>query len=45
MKDDGISYVIEEELITKYGGFSVDYSTNWLSKGFRIQPSYGGSSC
>lgn len=29
----------------QYGGFEVDYSTSWLSKGFRVRASYGGSSC
>lgn len=45
MKDDGINYVVEDELIDRYGGFVVDYSTNWLYKGFKVSASHGGSSC
>lgn len=45
MKDDGINYVVEDELIDSYGEFLVDYSTNWLYKGFKIQAGHGGSSC
>ena len=45
VKEDGVNYVTEKELIDKYGSFVVDYSNGWLYKGFKIQPSYGGSSC
>lgn len=45
VEDDGINYVVEDDLVSKYGGFSVDYSTNWLHKGFTVKPSYGGSNC
>lgn len=45
IEDEGINYVVEDELIKKYGGFEVDYSTGWLYKGFKVRASYGGSSC
>jgi len=45
MKDDGINYVVEDELIDRYGEFVVDYSSSWLYKGFKVQAGRGGSSC
>ena len=45
VKEDDISYVVEKDLIKKYGGFIVDYSKTWLYKGFRVQAQYGGSGC
>lgn len=45
VENDGVNYVVEDDLINRYGGFDIDYSNNWLSKGFRVSPSRGGSSC
>ena len=42
---EGVTYVAEKELVNKYGGFKVDYSDSWLTKGFKINATYGGSRC
>lgn len=42
---DGIKYLVEEELIQKYGGFEIDYSNGWLYRGFHVRPNSGGSFC
>lgn len=41
----GVNYVIGKELIDQFQGFEIDYVKGFLSKGFQIKPSYGGSSC
>lgn len=45
VKDDELNYVVEKDLIDRYGGFEVDYSKGWLYKGFEVRTNKGGSSC
>lgn len=39
------NYLVDKELIETYGTFNVDYTNDWLRKGFHIVPNRGGSSC
>lgn len=39
------TFLVEEGLADSFGKFTVDYSNNWLRKGFSIIPDRGGSSC
>lgn len=36
---------MEEELVDSFGTFTIDYSDNWLRKGFSVTPDRGGSNC
>lgn len=38
-------FVVENELVEVFKGFTVDYSDNWFGKGFMIRAQMGGSSC
>lgn len=42
---ENVNYVVEEDLLKKYGNFEIDYVNSFLSKGFQVRPSSGGSSC
>jgi len=42
---DGQKIVIERELVDRFRGFSVEYTENWLGKGFAVHARMGGSSC
>lgn len=42
---DSINYVVEKELLDRFGGFEIDYSNSFLYKGFRIRVAQGGSTC
>lgn len=42
---DGLTFVVEEDLTETYDSFKVDYSDNWLRKGFHVTSNIGGSSC
>lgn len=44
-KIENINYIVEKDLLEKYGGFKIDYTNGWLYKGFKIMPMNGGSSC
>lgn len=39
------SYLVDKDLINIYGAFTIDYTDDWLRKGFHISPDRGGSSC
>jgi len=45
VKNDDFNFVIEEGLSQNYGKFTVDYSDNWLKRGFSIIPDRGGAGC
>ena len=45
IKDNDFSFVIEEGLSKNYGKFTVDYSNNWLKRGFSVIPDRGSSGC
>lgn len=45
-EQEGIKFVVDTDLVERYGGFEVDYSMSWFAKGFLVRPSYGPvSSC
>lgn len=39
------TFLLEEELVDNFGAFTIDYSDNWLRKGFSVVPDRGGSTC
>ena len=39
------TFLLEEELVDNFDAFTIDYSDNWLKKGFSVVPDKGGSSC
>ena len=45
IKSDEFEFIVEEGLSDNYGKFTIDYSDNWLKKGFSVIPDRGGSSC
>lgn len=45
IKTDDFNFVMEKDLIEQYGKFTIDYSDNWLKRGFSVIPDRGGSSC
>lgn len=44
IESSGFNFVIEKDLSNAYNDLSIDYSDNWLRKGFIIGP-MGASSC
>lgn len=42
---EDVKFVVEELLVDQYGGFSIEYVDNWMSKGFQVRATYGGSNC
>ena len=45
IKNDDFEFIVEEGLSDNYGKFTIDFSDNWLKKGFLVIPDRGGSSC
>ena len=45
IKVDEFNFVIESELSNNYGKFTVDYSDNWLRRGFNVTPDRAGGGC
>ena len=41
----GLNFLVEKDLTNTYGEFNIDYTNDWLRKGFHITPNKGGSSC
>lgn len=39
------TFVLEGDLIESFDTFTVDYSDNWLRRGFTVTPDRGGASC
>lgn len=42
---DNFTFIIEEYLTESFGVFTIDYSDNWLRKGFSVIPDGKVSSC
>lgn len=38
---NGYTFLVEEDLLDAYNGFTIDYSDSWLKKGFSVIPSRG----
>ena len=45
IKDNDFEFVLEEDLTSNYGKFTVDYSDNWLRRGFNVIPDRVGAGC
>ena len=39
------TFLIEENLVESFSAFTIDYSNNWLRRGFNVIPDRGGSTC
>ena len=39
------TFVLEEGLTESFNKFTIDYSDNWLRRGFSVVPDGGGASC
>lgn len=35
---DGYTFVVEEDLLDVFSGFTIDYSDSWLKRGFNVVP-------
>lgn len=42
---EGIKVVVENALVEKFGGFNIEYSNFWLTRGFYIRAQIYGSKC
>lgn len=42
---DGFDFAMEEGYEQVYGKFNIDFSENFLRKGFTVTPDRGGSNC
>ena len=42
---NGISVIVEKDLLKLYSGFDIDFLDSWIGKDFIVVPSRGGSSC
>lgn len=42
---DDYTFLIEEDLAENFGSFTIDYSNNWLRRGFTVIPDRKVSSC
>ena len=42
---DDFTFVVEEDLVDTFNHFTIDYSNNWLRKGFTVTPDRKISSC
>ena len=45
IKVEDFNFIIEEEVSDGYGKFTVDYSDDWLKRGFTVTPDRAGGSC
>lgn len=39
------TFLTEKDLTENFGAFTIDYSDNWLRRGFSVMPDRGGASC
>lgn len=44
-KIDRFTFLVEEGLEESFGKFTVDYSDNWIKRGFTVIPDRGSSGC
>ncbi len=45
IKSDGFTFLLDEDMKNNFSDFSIDYSNNWLRRGFQVSAGRGGSSC
>lgn len=39
------TFLVEEDLVESFNAFTIDYSDNWLRRGFSVTPDGGAASC
>ncbi|NLW23494.1 MAG: hypothetical protein GXY88_09655 [Tissierellia bacterium] len=44
-KIDDLTFLVEQDLVDIFKSFKIDYSNNWLRRGFTVIPDRGLSSC
>jgi len=42
---EGMKFVVNSDILTQFGTFTIDYISNFFRKGFVVSSSHGGSSC
>lgn len=42
LQSGNYKFLVEEDLVDNFGKFTIDYSNNWLKKGFTVIPDRGG---
>ena len=45
IKVDEFTFLLDEDMKNNFNDFSIDYSNNWLRRGFQVRAGRGGSSC
>lgn len=45
IKVDDFTFLLDEDMRANFDDFNIDYSNNWLRRGFNIRAGRGGSSC
>lgn len=45
VNSNGFDFVMDEDLVESFGSFKIDYSDNWIRKGFTVIPDRTLSSC
>mgnify|MGYP001944886059 CR=1 FL=1 len=45
IKVDEFTFVLDEDMKNNFSDFNIDYSNNWLRRGFQVSAGRGGSSC
>lgn len=45
VKIDDFTFLLDEDMTNNFNDFNIDYSNNWLRKGFQVSAGRGGSSC
>ncbi len=44
-ENNGTRLIVKKDLLEQFGGFSIEYYSNFFKKGFAVQASHGTSSC
>jgi len=45
IKVDEFTFLLDEDMRLNFSDFNIDYSNNWLRRGFQVRAGGGGSSC
>lgn len=42
---DNLKFLLDEDMVNNFNEFNIDYSNNWLRKGFNVTADNSGSHC
>lgn len=45
VKVDDFTFVLDQDIVNNFDEFNIDYSNNWLRRGFQVTAGRGGSHC